>query len=806
MGATSESAPADRGGLHSCLAHPVWGPLALALSYAIAGLLGLMLAVPPGYATAVWPPSGIALAYLMIFGWQRWPGVLLGSMAVNLLNAGAPTSSTLMTAGMIGCGAAVQAVFGVLMAKVAQRNRPSLPAEQRVLWTLALGGPVACLINASVGVLTLSMAGVIPEGGFWVNWGNWWVGDTIGVLVFTPIFLIWFERDVANWRRRLTATVPLLLMFLIVVWLFIFTSQREQERVKTEFIAAAAAIGDRFLGELEHDRLLVESLAAYFDAGLPISRQQFHRYANDLLALRPGVQSLQWVRELAPQDASAFVAQMQAEGFANFQIRELVDGELRVVRAHDRTRSVITYLEPWAGNERAFGFNIRSNPTVALTLPRAIDSGRAAVSGRIRLIQETGNAYGVVLYHPLYAGGDVPATVAARRQQHVGYVSGVIRLPNLFAGPLQMTMGQDMRVRLVDEEAIDSAQALMFESASPVAGAAEGFTHSVSMQFGQRSWRLDFALPEAYLLTHRSWQAWSLLAVGLLLTALLGLLILVLTDRNERVQQLVSERTERLTAANRSLVEREGVMERLLGELRSSEHRLRQTAHDLEATNRELEQFAYVASHDLKAPLRTVSSFTQLLERRLGTELDKDATEYLKFIRNGVHSMHALTDDLLAVSRVGRAALVREEVSLTRVVAQAQEQLSADLQERKARVEVGTLPSINGDPGMLAQVFQNLLANAIKFQKHGQNPLVRISAVGERDGWHIEVQDNGIGMDSEHLERIFLIFSRLHTQEQYPGTGLGLALCRKIMHLHGGKIWASSALGKGSTFHLWLPS
>lgn len=787
--------------------HGVVGSLVVALAYAVSGHLGLALAVPPGYATAVWPASGIALAYLLVFGLRHWPGVLVGSLLVNGPNAvaaGAPWIEQWPVL-LIAIGAAIQSVAGVLLTDLAARRKPGPRDERRVILTLLLGGPVACLISATIGVSVLSLSGAIPDGGFWVNWGNWWVGDTIGVLVFTPVLLIWLGRDEGSWRRRLTATVPLLLMFVIVVWLFFFTSQREQERVRIEFVSAASAIADRFRGELEHDRLLVESLAAYFDSGLPITREQFRRYATDLLALRSGVKSLQWVREVTPDQREAYIAERRAEGYENFEIRGLLDGQLQPLPPSSERSSVITYLEPWEGNEAAFGFDIRTNPTVALTLPRAIGAGEPAVSGRIRLVQETGDAYAVVLYHPLYAGGVVPSVSALRELKHIGFVSGVLRLPNLLAGPLQMPMGEDMRVRLVDLEADPELQ-LMFESRSPVSGAADGFHHIEQLSFGQRRWQMEFALPAAYLLTHRSWQAWSLLAVGLLLTSLLGLLILILSGRNERVQQMVSERTRSLTEANQTLLEREGAMERLVGELRASEQQLLRATSDLEASNRELEQFAYVASHDLKAPLRTVASFTQLLERRLGAELDADASEYLDYIRRGVHNMHALTDDLLSISRIGKAALNREPVSLKSVVEQARDSLTADIEACGARLQIDTLPTVEGDAGMLVQVFQNLIGNAIKFQPVGRKPVVQVRCEGQRDGWHVEVVDNGIGMDTEHLERIFLIFSRLHTQEQYPGTGLGLALSKKIVLLHGGSIWASSRPGEGSTLHVWLPS
>ena len=217
------------------------------------------------------------------------------------------------------------------------------------------------------------------------------------------------------------------------------------------------------------------------------------------------------------------------------------------------------------------------------------------------------------------------------------------------------------------------------------------------------------------------------------------------------------------------------------------------------------DRFAYVASHDLKAPLRTVASFTQLLERRLGDQLDADITEYLSYIRRGVNNMHELTDDLLSMSRLQNIELQRETVALSQVMQQAQQQLAADIVSSGAQIQVADMPIVEADRSLLVQVFQNLLANGIKFQPPGQTPQISIEARGEQDGWQISVIDNGIGMQPEHQLRIFKIFNRLHTQDQYPGTGLGLALSRKIVELHGGHIRAESEPGKGTRIHLWLP-
>jgi light-regulated signal transduction histidine kinase (bacteriophytochrome) len=229
-------------------------------------------------------------------------------------------------------------------------------------------------------------------------------------------------------------------------------------------------------------------------------------------------------------------------------------------------------------------------------------------------------------------------------------------------------------------------------------------------------------------------------------------------------------------------------------------------ALELQRSNAELEQFAYVASHDPQEPLRKVASFCQMLELRYGEQLDDRAREYIAFAVDGAKRMQDLINDLLAFSRVGRIGTPHGEVPLRAVLDGVRRDLGAAIEETGARVEVGDLPTVRGDPTLLAVVFRNLIANAIKF-RGDEPPRVVVSADRDGDMWDFTVSDNGIGIEPEYAERIFVIFQRLHTRQAYEGTGIGLALCRKIVEHHGGRIWlAAPRNGAGATFRFTLPS
>jgi PAS domain S-box-containing protein len=243
-----------------------------------------------------------------------------------------------------------------------------------------------------------------------------------------------------------------------------------------------------------------------------------------------------------------------------------------------------------------------------------------------------------------------------------------------------------------------------------------------------------------------------------------------------------------------------------ISERKRTERTLALYAEELARSNRELEAFASVASHDLQEPLRTVASFTQLLAARYGERLDADGHELLDFVVGGVERMSALIEGLLAVSRVGTRSLPHGPVDCERVLRGVLDDLKAALEAVGASVTRGPLPTLPGDETQLAQLLRNLLDNAVKFRRPGVPPRVEISAVREGGDWLFRVSDNGLGIEPQYFERIFVIFQRLHLQDEYPGTGIGLAVCRRVVERHGGRIWVESDPSAGSTFSFTLPA
>ncbi len=282
----------------------------------------------------------------------------------------------------------------------------------------------------------------------------------------------------------------------------------------------------------------------------------------------------------------------------------------------------------------------------------------------------------------------------------------------------------------------------------------------------------------------------------------------ILSDSFNRMLSAIEDRDSALTETNQELrqqIDARAEAERQLKLLNEQlEHRVTERTRELQRSNEELEQFAYVASHDLQEPLRMVGSYVQLLERRYKDKLDADANEFIGFAVNGAKRMQSLIQALLSFSRVGTRGINFQPTDCAELLQRVLGDLKLGIKEAQATVTYDELPKVTGDAVQLSQLFQNMIGNAIKFRGE-ELPRIHIGVERKEDDWEFCVRDNGIGIDPQYFERIFIIFQRLHNREKYAGTGIGLAVCKKIVQRHGGRIWVESGEGTGAAFHFTIP-
>lgn len=272
------------------------------------------------------------------------------------------------------------------------------------------------------------------------------------------------------------------------------------------------------------------------------------------------------------------------------------------------------------------------------------------------------------------------------------------------------------------------------------------------------------------------------------------------TDISERKrwEDLVKKRGNELSKINTMLnVE--------IGDHEKAEIKLKRIIDKLKVSNQELEQFAYVSSHDLREPLRMITSFLQLLEKRYQGRLDDDADEFIRFAVEGAKRMDYMINDLLEYSRIGNPGRDFDFINCEKILELVVINLKSFIEDNDAVITHETLPNIYVNDQLMIQLFQNIISNSIKYRSKKIRPEIHISVEKKEKEYVFSIKDNGIGMDSKHLDRIFTLFQRLHTRDEYDGTGIGLSISQKIVHLHGGKIWAESEVGKGTTFNFTIP-
>jgi len=294
------------------------------------------------------------------------------------------------------------------------------------------------------------------------------------------------------------------------------------------------------------------------------------------------------------------------------------------------------------------------------------------------------------------------------------------------------------------------------------------------------------------------------------------------TRQIQRLNRELARNVHELETANLELKKENAVRRRAEQELRYSEEKLRALnasleervaersalaearARELSRSNAELQQFVHVASHDLKEPLRMINSFVQLLQRQFEGNLEPNTREYIQYVVEGARRIQRLIDDLLSYTRLGARSLSPQSVDLGEVVREALSNLGLAIDETGTEVTWDPMPQVEADRTHMVLLLQNLIGNALKFHGAGK-PKVHVGAKAEIDRWVFSVTDNGIGIEPQYFEKIFIVFQRLHAREEYPGTGIGLALCKKVVEQHGGKIWVESEPGKGSTFYFTIP-
>ncbi len=586
------------------------------------------------------------------------------------------------------------------------------------------------------------------------------------------------ERVVEAVHNRVMAKVILGLALALTAAAWWFSHQTVQTSAQERFEFRTQEIETAVVQRMQGYETVLWSGVGIMDSSDEVQRQEWAEYVTTLnLDSRwPGIQGIGWAVPVDPDDLADHEAAIRAEGFPDYGVHP----------AGPRDEyTAIVYLEPfdWR-NQRAFGYDMWSNVERRAAMSRARDTGAAATSSMITLVQETDEdvQQGFLTYVPVYEGGQTPPTTAERRQALLGWVYAPFRMNDLMDGIL------GSKINTVDFEIFDGRGAdpdrLLYDSDPEVAATAdEDLQRQVTILVQGRPWTMVFRPGGAFRVASESLPTFVAVA-GLVIDALLFYVISSLGRLNQRARALAADRTAELRVTNEELQ--------------------RQTA-ELQRSNDELRQFAHAASHDLQEPLRTMASYSSLVSSTYGDELGSEGQRWLGYITGGAKRLSSLLRDILQFSTLDGPDADHQPVDLNEVMETVARDLSPLVVAESAELQVGELPEVVGNPIQLQRLLANLIHNAVKYTRPGVAPVVAVGGVANDDGWRIHVRDNGIGIDPDLHDRIFEVFRRAGEPTERAGTGMGLAICRKIAHAHGGDIGVVSTPGQGAEFWFSLP-
>ena len=562
-----------------------------------------------------------------------------------------------------------------------------------------------------------------------------------------------------HWVHWIVVTLSLLLTFL--AWHF--TKSQAEEKVKLAFQKQSAQIIELVKERMtRYEDALWSGVAAIQLNKGQLSKKEWEVFAKNLSLEKkyPGISGIGVIYRVTPDRLPRFLKRIKKE-----------DSAFEIYPPHDQnTYWPITYLEPQKSNRKAIGLDMAHEKNRFTAAKKARDTGSAQITGPIILVQDSEKTPGFLFYAPFYKENP-----SSKQKEFIGLVYAPFIVKNLMEGTL---LKQSRQIGF----SIKDGSQTIFDEHSPTFKDYDPnplFKETLNIDLYGRTWTFDLWSAKSFRENAKNNQSWFILFGGLFIDTLLLLLFITLSKSNKRAIAYAEEMTSEL----------------------------KERTIDLERSNVELEQYAYVASHDLQAPVRHITAYSNFLNDELKEATpDKESIDkYLSIIITGTKKMSILIDDLLAFSGIGKQGLHVTRFKVLDLTSEITSLFSLQIEERKAQVTIDIDDiEINADKNKLSLIFQNLLSNALKYTPEDETPSIVIKMKSQPKEWHISVSDNGIGISPEFHEKVFKIFQRLHSDDDFKGTGIGLAVCKKIVELHGGKIWITNSTPKGSVFHFTI--
>lgn len=754
------------------------------LIYTLTGVSSVALAATSDFVSPLYLAAGLGLACVLGWGPRMVWAVGLGGASVSVfyqvvvLPAG-PMLVTAALAVLVGVGIGLQVWVAWALTRARRGQDLALEHPGDILRFLLLAGPLACLVSASVATTAMCLIGDLPVEQAPRFFFNWWAGDTLGILIGTPMLLPLVGRPASLWRpRRRVVSIPLLVMAALLTLAVRQLNAWHQERQHAVFLQSVESTTSAVTLRLHGYLHAVEALHGLMDASETVSRTEFHRATRYWLETLDSVQAMGWEQRVAMTDLPAFEAAQRQEGLPGYRV---YDGQDRRPPQGDEVLA-LRFIEPQNRNLRALGFNVLSRPETRTTYERARDTDTLQATQGFQLIQETGMQQGVVIYRPVYDGE--PQTVGERRQTVQGTLFLTLRMDDALASILR-DMPPHLAACLFESSAL--GERLLGGSAACVhlnATHPPRHLQRVPVAFAGQTWTLAVWARAPIPLAGDSATFWLLAVVGTLLATALGTLLLVMTGHARHLQEAMQEARRQHVAADQA--------------------------------NRAKSEFLSRMSHELRTPLNAVLGFAQVMELDTSAPLPASQRHRVQQIQQAGWHLLDMIDDVLDISRLdsGTMRLNCQPMPVTEALAAALSLVQDQARKQGITVQCpDQVPSgwgVHADATRLRQILTNLLSNAIKYNRpHGSVTVTVARHVdpAQQATLRVAVSDTGLGLSASQQAQLFQPFNRLgRERSQTAGTGIGLVISRHLAELMHGTLEVQSRENEGSTFTLVLPA
>lgn len=574
-----------------------------------------------------------------------------------------------------------------------------------------------------------------------------------------------------------------------------FVHQHQLAQIKSDFEREVINRNLALQRSLDSALLIGDSVVGYYSSSVEVTRKEFNTFVKVFQGKTPFMRAIEWVPRVTQAERPLFEAYAR-ESFPDFSITEYDDNAQVIPSKLRQEYYPVYFIEPYAGNEKALGFDLASNKDRRMALELARDRNTLSTTNRIRLVQDgiTGSGdWGVLVIYPVYKNNQPHNTVTQRRKNLQGFVVIVLDMNEFVESSLKYLKPAGVNMIIHDDTAQPDNRFLYFHRSRSLKNNephpintqkqrhSTGLQHTNMIIVNNRKWSVTYESAPGYFDTSISLSVIAAGLIGLIITLLIVYILNLLHTRasflqidKDLLEKLVAKRTQ-----------------------------------ELEYRNRDLESYSYSIAHDLRTPLRSITSFSQILMEGAYDKLDQEHRGYLDRVIRAGKKMAQLIDDILKITRISRHKF---EISPVNLSIMALEQVNylrtLEEEERRNPIDWHVQDSLftDCDPALITTVLDNLLENAYKFTAQTPKPVIEFGMLDDAVEKVYFVRDNGVGLNMQYADKIFEMFERLHDENEFKGTGIGLATVKRIIELHGGRIWVESFPGKSTTFYFTIAS